>query len=301
MKLVEVGTFILLVLFVAGMTIKHQENIQLDKQRVTDYHKGIEVDKELAEIAKNTKVVTIPHDENLETKTVVVNLSASSFDGGNAAQYLTVTRKVDNTSKPICKKWDDKKSCEDPKDIYDQDYFNDCCEVPLVDKCDKQVYEPLCAEYQKGCDVLNNLDDCICVKDKTETVEYMKDCSYTHRDYNGRVEYVKNGMRVPLVQDTDLDYLWEKVSGPEPVYATDMEKSNVSMELMRGKYTFKCTVVDNYGYTNSITKNVEVIAEANNKPEVSIKADQANPALSKEIMDKRKKEEKANDSSQAAG
>jgi len=55
MKLVEVGTFILLVLFVAGMTIKHQENIQLDKQRVTDYHKGIEVDKELAEIAKKYK------------------------------------------------------------------------------------------------------------------------------------------------------------------------------------------------------------------------------------------------------
>jgi len=294
MKLVEVGTFILLVLFVAGMTIKHQENIQLEKQRVEDYYKGLDLDKELAEIAKNTKVVTIPHDGDLATNSVVVSLSASGFDGGNAAQYLTVTRYVDNTSKPVCEEFSDKKSCEDPKDIYDQDYFDDCCEVPLLDPCDKQVYEPECAEYQEGCDVLNNLDDCFCEKYRTETVEYVKDCSYTQLDYTDRVRYVTNSMGGRLVTDSDLTYSWERVSGPEPVYSTDTDESSLTMELVRGKYTFKCTVVDPYGYTTSITKNVTVEAEANNKPEISISAREASTTESKTLMDKKEKEENEN-------
>ena len=292
MKLVEVGTFILLVLFVAGMTIKHQEGIQLEKQRVEDYYKGLDLDKELAEIAKNTKVVTIPHDGDLATNSVVVNLSASGFDGGNAAQYLTVTRKVDNTSKPICKEFSDKKSCEDPKDVYDQDYFDDCCEVPLLDPCDKQVYEPACAEYEEGCDVLNDLDDCFCIKDKTETVEYIKDCSYTRLDYSDRVDYVQGRMGSSLLTDSDLTYSWEKVSGPEPIYSTDTDKSGLTMELSRGKYTFKCTVVDPYGYTTSLTKSVTVEAEANNKPEISVNAREASTVESKSLMDKKEKEEK---------
>lgn len=298
MKLVEVGTFILLVLFVAGMTIKHQESIQSEKDRVKTYYQTIEEDDILEEIEANTKVVTIPHDEIVKTNSVVVNLSASGFDGGNAAQYLMVTRLKDNPSKPVCKKWDDKKSCEDPKDIYDLDYFDDCCEAPLLDPCDKQVFMPECAEYAEGCDVLNNLDECICVKDQTETVEYMKDCSYTKLDYKGRVEYVTDAMGDALIEDKKLNYSWEKIIGPDPLYTTDMEQSSVSMELMQGKYTFKCTIVDEYGYTNNITKNVRVEAEANNKPEISVNAREASQAESDALM-KKKDSEKSKDSSQA--
>ena len=300
MKLVEVGTFILLVLFIAGMTVKHQEQIQIDKQRVEDYYKGLELEVALAETEANTETVIINHDRDLSTNSVFVTLSADGFDGGNAAQYLFVTRDVDNESKPRCDKWSDSKTCEDPSDIYDADYFSDCCEIPLLDECGKQTYEPACAEYEEGCDVLNNLDDCFCIKDRQETVEYVKDCDYRKGDYSEKKDYVTGGMRGRLVEDKDLTYSWERVTGPEPVFSSDMEDASVTMELVQGKYVFKCIVVDPYGYQTSISKNVTVKPEPNNKPEISLGASRSNPADEAALKEAYKKAKEAEAKKEAA-
>ena len=114
MRLVELGTFGLLVLFVAGMTVQNQERLQAKEDEVESRHETIELEDRLAELEANTKRYTIAHDQQLETNTVHATLDASvSFDAGSAAQYHFVTVPVYNEDKPICIKWED--DCNDSR------------------------------------------------------------------------------------------------------------------------------------------------------------------------------------------
>ena len=45
----------------------------------------------------------------------------------------------------------------------------------------------------------------------------------------------------------------------------------LTVKLSQGDYRFRCTVTDPYQYQSSLTKDVKVVAEPNNAPEVEIK------------------------------
>ena len=71
MKLVELGTFSILVLFIGGMTLTNQERLTAEKQEVKDRKETIELEQKLAELEANTAKFTVTHDQKLETNRVL--------------------------------------------------------------------------------------------------------------------------------------------------------------------------------------------------------------------------------------
>ena len=269
MRLVELGTFGLLVLFVAGMTVQNQERLQAKEDEVEARHETIELEERLAELEANTKAYTIAHDQQLETNTVYATLDASvSFDAGSAAQYHFVTVPVYNEDKPICVKWED--GCDDRSNNGLFEELNCECDEYLEDDCGDQIYEQECAKYRKDC---IDEEDCDCVKYATKTIDYVDACEYLKLDHEGRRGYVRRYVANAVYDD--LTYSWEKVTGPameDPELFEESKNSSVlTVKLSQGDYRFRCTVTDPYQYQSSLTKDVKVVAEPNNAPEVEIK------------------------------
>ena len=290
MKSIELGTFALVVLFIGGMTIKHNDQIREDQQAAETLEQvrmKQERDNEANSMA--TKAI-IRHDGKSKTNTVFVSLDASSsFDGGNAADQVYFTRTVPDKSKPICAEYEENctpsmgRGCE-------------CVEIQL-DACGDEMYEPLCAEYADDCDsnrgytniykgnggYTEGSDDCRCIEYLEVEVEYLDDCQYQAVDHAKRQSYLKRLMSgvVPDLnqrkqyEPDNLKYRWEQTSGPKP--KSDVQKyatqSSMVLELGEGVYTFKCTVSDSYDkpMTDVATHRVIVTAEPNNPPEAYIK------------------------------
>ena len=59
MKLVELGTFALVVLFIGGMTLTNQERLDAEKQEVKDRKETIELEQRLAALEANTAKFTV--------------------------------------------------------------------------------------------------------------------------------------------------------------------------------------------------------------------------------------------------
>ena len=269
MRLVELGTFGLLVLFIAGMTLQNVARLEAKEDQVQARHETTELEERLAELEANTKTYTITHDQLLETNTVYATLDASvSFDAGSAAQYHFVTVPVYNEDKPICIKWED--GCDDRSNNGLFEELNCECDEYLEDDCGDRVYEQACARYREDC---IDEEDCDCVKPATKTVDYIDACEYLKLDHEGRRRYVKRNVANAVYDD--LTYSWEKVTGPameDPeLFEGSKNSSILTVKLSQGDYRFRCTVTDSYQYETSETKDVEVIAEPNNAPEVYIK------------------------------
>ena len=145
MKSIELGTFAIVVLFIGGMTITHNEQIkedQLAAQTLEQVRMKQERDNEANAMA--TKA-TIRHDGKSNTSTVSVSLDASSsFDGGNVADQVYFTRFVPDKTKPICAEYEE--NCT-PR----MGRVCECVEIQL-DECGDEMYEPLCTKYEEGCD-----------------------------------------------------------------------------------------------------------------------------------------------------
>ena len=108
MKLVEAGTFALLVLFVGGMTVTHQERLQAKKDQAESRKETMRLEQELREKLADTVTGTVTHDHDSETTVTYIALDASrSFDAGNAPEFHTVDIKVYDETKPKCIKWED--------------------------------------------------------------------------------------------------------------------------------------------------------------------------------------------------
>ena len=88
MRLAELGTFALLVLFIAGMTMQNKDRLQTKKDEVQARQETIELEERLAELEANTKAYTIAHDQQLETNTV---LSVNSLHSLRRASILLVS------------------------------------------------------------------------------------------------------------------------------------------------------------------------------------------------------------------
>ena len=199
MKLTELGTFAVLALFIAGMTMQHNEKINEDQQAdetLKQVRMKQDRDKEANKVA--TKA-TIRHDGKSNTNTVFVSLDASSsFDGGNVADQIYFNRYVPDKSKPICAKYEENCTPRQGRDC-------DCLEIQL-DECGDEMYEPLCAEYEKDCDPnrgYNNIyrgnmgyifsnsgDDCRCIDYLEVDVEYLNDCEYQVVSHSKRQSYL---------------------------------------------------------------------------------------------------------------
>ena len=280
MKPIELGTFALLVIFVAGMTMKHNEQVKEDQQAAQTLEQ-VRI-KQTRDKEANTMATkaTVKHDNNSSTSTVIVSLNASSsFDGGNVADQVYFNRYVPDKTKPICAEYE--KNCT-PR----MGRGCECVEIQL-DECGDEMYEPLCTKYQEGCDAskdYNNIyrgnmgniggaNDCRCVEYLEVLVEYVDDCEYQVVPDMQREAYLKAHMWNSSMQyeaDGGLTYSWEQVSGP----SSDVQKysKNASMELTlgEGEYAFRCTVTDKYGARDAATHRVLVSKEANNPPEANI-------------------------------
>jgi hypothetical protein len=268
MKLVELGTFGLLVLFVAGMTLENEGRLRAKEDQVQARQGTIELEERLSELEKKTKIFTITHDQKLETNTVFATLDASaSFDAGSAAQYHFVTVPVYNEDKPICIKWEEGCSERSNNDLFEEKKCE--CEEYLEDDCGDQIYEPTCAKYREDC---IDEEDCVCVKYATKIIDYVDACEYLKLDHEGRRGYVRRHATNAVYDD--LTYSWEKMTGPameDPeLFEQSKNSPTLTVKLSQGDYRFKCTVTDPYQYESSLTKDVKVIAEPNNDPEVQI-------------------------------
>ena len=270
MKLTELGTFAVLALFVAGMTLQHNDQIK-DNQRAADTLEQVrmkqENDKKADEMA--TKA-TIRHDGKKGTKTVFVSLDASSsFDGGNVADQVYFERYVPDKNKPICAEYDENciprmgRPCE-------------CLEIQL-DECGDKMFEPLCAEYEENCNI--DREDCRCLDYLEVLVEYVDDCEYQIIEHKNRENFLKAKMyNVTSVSnqvnsyepDKSLSYSWEQLSGPKTDVKKYKDNSSMTLELGEGEYMFKCTVADAYGAKDAISHRVIVTKEPNNPPEANI-------------------------------
>ena len=289
MKSIELGTFALIVLFIGGMTIKHNDQVRADQQASDTLEQvRMKQDRDNKSRAMAT-TATIRHDGKSSTNTVFVSLDASSsFDGGNVADQIYFTRFVPDKNKPICAKYEENctprmgRGCE-------------CIEIQL-DECGEEMYEPLCAEYEKDCSPVkgyNNIyrgnmgniyssannDGCRCIDYLEVEVEYLDDCEYQVIDHSNRESYLKRAMsRVTPVPnqkkqyepDTGLSYSWEQISGPSSEIQKYSKKSSMVLELEEGEYTFRCTVSDKYGAKDMATHRVIVTKEPNNPPEANI-------------------------------
>jgi len=265
MRLVELGTFGLLVLFVAGMTLQNQGQLQAEKDEIKENQETMKLEARLAKLESNTKKYVIPHDQDLETNTVQATLDAStSFDAGRAAAVtrLFVDAPIYNKNKPICVKWED--GCDDRSNNGLFEELNCECAEYAEDQCGDRIYE----------------------KVASKKINYVDACEYIKLDHKGREDYVKEKLfgdskltpeqkvAWKSYQD-DLTYSWEKVNGPVmenlEQFGESKNSALLKLTLSQGEYRFRCTVTDKYQYVTSLTKDVNVIAEPNNAPEVYIK------------------------------
>jgi hypothetical protein len=267
MKLVELGTFGLLVLFVAGMTLQNQGRLQAKEDQADARQETTELEDRLAELEAKTSIYTVTHDHKSATNTVYATLDAdNSFDAGSAAQYHFVTVPVYNEDKPICIKWEEGCSERSNNDLFEEKRCE--CEEYLEDDCGDQIYLPECSKYREDC---IDEEDCDCVKYATKTIDYVDACEYLKLDHEGRRGYVRR--HVANAAYDDLTYSWEQVNGPEidrELFDQYKEKKSLKLELLQGDYRFRCTITDPYNYESSITKDVKVISEPNNAPEAYI-------------------------------
>jgi len=289
MKSIELGTFALVVLFIGGMTMKHNDQVRADQQAAETLEQVRMKQERDNEANSMATKATIRHDGKSNTNTVFVSLDASSsFDGGNVADQIYFTRFVPDKSKPICAKYEENctprmgRGCE-------------CVEIQL-DECGEEMYEPLCAEYEDDCNPsrgYNNIyrgnmgnifsgsqdSGCRCVDYLEVDVEYIDDCQYQVVDHANRQGYLKRLMSevtpVPNQKkqyepDTGLSYSWEQLSGPSSDVQKYSKKSSMVLELGAGEYMFRCTVADKYGAKDVATHRVIVTKEPNNPPEANI-------------------------------
>jgi len=264
MRLVELGTFGLLMLFVVGMTLQNKEQLQAEKDEIQANQQTKELEKKLAEIEAKTAIYTIPHDQKLETNTVIATLDASeSFDDGRAAaiRRLFVDAPVYNEDKPICVKWED--GCEDRSNNGLFEELNCECEEYAEDECGDRIYEELARKK----------------------IDYVDACEYIKLNHQGREKYIRTKLKNFGNDDKSennwksyqdkITYSWEKVTGPAledlKLFEGSKNSSVLTVTLSQGDYRFRCTVTDSYQYETSETKDVKVIAEPNNAPEVYIK------------------------------
>ena len=92
--------------FASKIVKSPSQRLTAEKQEVEKRKETIEFEKRVADIEARTAKETIPHDTNLDTKTIIATLDArDSFDAGNAAEFIKVKVKSYNEEKPICKKW----------------------------------------------------------------------------------------------------------------------------------------------------------------------------------------------------
>jgi len=304
MKLVELGTFALLVLFIGGMTLTNKEKLAAEKNEVEDRKESIELAQRLAAIEANTAKYTVKHDQKLETNSVYAMLDAgASFDAGNAAEFLTVKVPSYNEDRPICLKWNDE--CSNSRSaLYlstpglnnrsNNGLFEDnkCeCEEYAEDDCGDQIFEQKCAKYKKSCEGEEN---CPCDEWAWDVIDYVDACEYKKLDHEGRRNYVSN--RVPNHLEDELTYLWEKQSGPPlnvDLFNKYKDKQVLKLELIQGEYTFSCTVSDPYGFESYLEKDVNVGAEPNNNPEVYIGYNTLGGESLKEFLETKKQVEKS--------
>ena len=281
MKLVELGTFAILVLFIGGMTLTNQERLDAEKQEVKDRKETIELEQRLAALEANTAKFTVTHDQKLETNWVHAMLDAgTSFDAGNAAQFIKVKVPSYNDDKPICIKWN--KECADSRTtVYvptpglhnkaNNGLFEDnkCeCEEYATDDCGDRIYEQECAKYLKSCEGEEN---CMCDEWAWNIIDYVDACEYRKLDHEGRRDYVTS--RLPNLLQDELTYSWEQQSGPalnQDLFNHYKNDKVLKLELTQGDYTFSCTVTDPYGFESYLEKDINVAAEPNNDPEVFI-------------------------------
>ena len=280
MNLVEAGTFALLVFFVGGMTVTHQERLQAKKDQVESRKETIRLEKEIREKLADTVTGTVTHDHDSKTTVTYIALDAgSSFDAGNAPEFHTVDVEVYDETKPKCIKWED--DCYDFRatlvptpglvNRMNNGLFEDeeCeCKEYEVDDCGDRVYEQECALYQEGCE-----DDefCPCDEWAWETVNYVDACEYKKLNHQQRKRYVARN--VPGHMEDKVSYSWTYLDGPsidKDLFDKYKEKKVLKLELKAGEYTFECTVTDPYNHKTVVQKNVNIASEPNNDPEVYI-------------------------------
>ena len=281
MKLVEAGTFALLVLFVGGMTVTHQERLQAKKDQAKSRKETMRLEKDLREKLADTVTGTVTHDHDSETTVTYIALDASrSFDAGNAPEFHTVDIKVYDETKPKCIKWEE--DCYDSRSTVlvptpglgnrmNNGLFEDeaCeCKEYEVDDCGDRVYEQECEIYDEDCE-----DDefCRCVKLAWETVNYVDACEYKKLNHQERQRYVNR--MVPGHIEDELTYSWAYLDGPaidKDLFDKYKEDKVLKLELKAGDYTFECTVTDPYSVKTIVQKNVSIVSEPNNEPEVYI-------------------------------
>jgi len=307
MKLVELGTFAIFVLFIGSMTLTNQERLTAQKQEVEERKETIELEKRLAAIEANTEKETIPHDTKLNTKTIMAKLDAGhSFDAGNAAEFIKVKVESYNEDKPKCKKWNEE-CTEKRKAVYvytpnlnnrsSNGLFeeNKCeCEEYLTDECGDMIYEQECAKHVEHCE---GEEDCPCEEKAWRTIDYVDACEYKKLNHEEKRQYVKERMpkNAKWLQD-DLTYLWEQQSGPTislDLFNHYKNEKELVLELAQGDYTFSCTVTDSYGFQSYLEKDVSIASEPNNNPEVHMKWGRPNSEQLAKFQEIKKKLEAA--------
>ena len=307
MKLVELGTFAILVLFIGGMTLTNQERLAAEKQEVEKRKETIEFEKRVADIVARTAKETIPHDTNLDTKTIMATLDArDSFDAGNAAEFIKVKVKSYNEEKPICKKWN--KECTEKRKahyVYTPNLNNrssnglfeenKCeCEEYETDECGDIIYEQECARHIENCEGEKN---CPCDEFAWDTIDYVDACEYKKLNHDEKRQYVKDNMpQGAKLIENELKYLWEQQSGPTvnlDLFDHYKDKEVLVLELAQGEYVFSCTVTDTYGFDSYLEKRVSIAPEPNNNPEIHMKWGRPNKEQLAKFNEIKEKLEKA--------
>ena len=266
MKLAELGIVALLVVFIGGMTYTHQENIKENKKKALLFEITKQEDQEKQDFLDLAFVETIEHDSDSSSNTVYVTLDASSsFDGGNVADKLVKTVNVPDTKKPKCAEYE----C-------DSKTGRNCdCIKYEVDECENTIYEPMCAEYEKGCDY-NKIERCTCIENMTMLVEYIDDCEYTILPHDKRVNYLKKKMKSEYKGD-DVTYSWSVIQGDVEIPKDKQTEAALVLELSEGSYEFSCIITDPYGATDVAVQTVIIKNEPNNAPEANIMVRRATP------------------------
>ncbi len=265
MRLAELGILALVVVFVGGMTYKHQEKIKENKKKALLFEITKQEDQEKEEFLELAYVETIDHDSDKETNTVFVTLDAStSFDGGNVADKLVTYVDVPDTKKPICITYEE--DC-------DPTFGRNCeCVEYFKDQCDNIIYEPMCAEYEKGCDY-NKIERCECIENMTMPVEYVDLCEYTILPHDKRVEYLKRQMNfedLTYAAEKEIFYSWSVTKGDVEIPKDKQDAPSFTLELGVGEYEFSCVITDPYGATDIASQSVIIQEEPNNQPEANI-------------------------------